>query len=209
VAIQTPTTERGETTRRHILEVAAGAFARDGYAGASLNDLIRATGLTKGGFYFHYPSKEALALDVLRYKQEQWTGRVAAAVSAQPRAVDQLTTMVDALCTLHEEDPSAKSIGKLCRELAEDRQLAPQLMPQFTTWVDLTSALFARAQAEGDMRVDLDARIVGEMAVASFLGLELISEVTGDQPGDLRRRAQRMVLFFFAAAGSLPPTDHM
>ena len=72
-------TDRGSETRRRILEVAAEAFADRGYAGTSVNDVLKASGVTKGGFYFHFPSKEALALATLRHKQEQWAGMVMAA----------------------------------------------------------------------------------------------------------------------------------
>src|SRR6266508_4828592 len=95
-------TDRGEATRRQILEAAGRAFADKGIAGASLNDIIKAAGVTKGGFYFHFPSKEALALAVLRYKQEQWAGRVLAATMKHTNATDQMTAMVEALIDLHE-----------------------------------------------------------------------------------------------------------
>src|SRR6266542_5199650 len=107
-----PATDRGEITRRHILEVAALAFAREGYSGASLNDIIKEAGTTKGGFYFHFPSKEELALAVLRHKQEQWAGRVVSATMTHERAVDRLRAMPGVLCDLYKEDPSARSIHR-------------------------------------------------------------------------------------------------
>src|SRR5437773_6126033 len=93
---QPPVTDRGEQTRRHILEAAARAFAERGYAGASLNDVIKDSGVTKGGFYFHFPSKEALALAVLQDKQEQWAGRVMAATMRYETAFEQLAAMPSA-----------------------------------------------------------------------------------------------------------------
>src|SRR5919204_6476347 len=110
-------TDRGGETRRRILEVAAEAFADRGYAGTSLSDVLKASGVTKGGFYFHFPSKEALALATLRHKQEQWTGAVMAAVLRHPRAVEQLAAMVDALCDQHEQDPACRAISRLSTEL--------------------------------------------------------------------------------------------
>jgi AcrR family transcriptional regulator len=190
-----PATERGEITRRHILEVAAAAFAENGYAGTSLNDVIKGAGVTKGGFYFHFPSKEALALDVLRMKQEQWAGRVVAATMRHPRAIDQLIGMVDAVTTLHEEDPSARAIGRLCTELSDDPDLAPQMAPQFTTWIELASSLINKAQQEGDLRTDVDPDVAAEIAVANFVGQDLISKVaTGGR--DLRARTYRTAAFF-------------
>lgn len=181
-------TERGETTRRHILEVAARAFAEKGYAGASLNDLIREADLTKGAFYFHFPSKEALAIAVLRHKQEQWASRVLSATLQHTTAIDRMNAMVEELIDVHENDPTGQAISRICQELAEDPELIPQLAPQFSAWVDMTASLFAQAQEEGTVRPDLDPHAMGEVAVAAFLGMELMSKVEGTGLGPRVRR---------------------
>jgi len=48
------TTAKGERTRQRIVELAAPVFNRQGYVGASLRNLIEATGLEKGGIYNHF-----------------------------------------------------------------------------------------------------------------------------------------------------------
>ena len=89
MAVAAPATDRGGETRRRILDVAAEAFADRGYAGTSLSDVLKSSGVTKGGFYFHFPSKEALGLATLRHKQEQRsTAAVMTAVLRCPRAVE-------------------------------------------------------------------------------------------------------------------------
>jgi AcrR family transcriptional regulator len=182
-------TDRGGETRRRILDVAASAFAERGYTGTSLNEVLKASGLTKGGFYFHFPSKEALALATLRYKQEQWSAAVMAAVLRRPRAVEQLDAMVDALCDLHEQDHSCRAISRLCTELGDEHpELRPQLAPQITTWVDLVAGIIRKGQDEGDIRPDVDPEVAAEVAVGSFIGLETVSEMLTGR-ADLRRRA--------------------
>ena len=42
-------------------------FNRQGYVGASMRDLVDATGLEKGGIYNHFGSKEQLALEAYDY----------------------------------------------------------------------------------------------------------------------------------------------
>src|SRR6266540_3411787 len=64
-------TERGSATRQHILAVATEELLAHGYTGTSLSDLIRAAGVTKGGFYHHFRSKEALAVEVVRARQAE------------------------------------------------------------------------------------------------------------------------------------------
>ena len=189
-----PSTDRAEITRHHILEVAALAFAERGYAGASLNDIIKDAGVTKGGLYFHFPSKEALALEVVRYKQEQWAGRVVAATMRHETAMEQLNAMADALCDLYEQDPSCRALGKVCLELSQNPSLRPQLTPTFTTWVQLTASILSKAQQEGAIRQDIDPVAVGETCVTATLGMEMMSLILSDMT-DIRRRMERFVAF--------------
>src|SRR5215813_8035692 len=58
---------KGEATRREIIEKAAPIFNQKGFEGASLSDLMAATGLEKGGIYRHFESKEELAAEAFDY----------------------------------------------------------------------------------------------------------------------------------------------
>jgi TetR/AcrR family transcriptional repressor of nem operon len=58
---------KGERTRQEIIRKAAPIFNQRGYDGAALSDLMRATGLEKGGIYRHFSSKEALAAEAFDY----------------------------------------------------------------------------------------------------------------------------------------------
>src|SRR3989304_6186168 len=53
------------TTRNRILEEAAGLFRRDGFNGASMQDLAGVVGITKSTLYHHFPSKQALLSEIL------------------------------------------------------------------------------------------------------------------------------------------------
>src|SRR5215210_3436426 len=113
-------TEKGEETRARVLAVAAKAFAESGYAGASLNDIIKATGLTKGGFYFHFPSKESLALEVVAFKSAEARADLLAMVEPHPRALDRLLVLLRGVCARYREDPDAKAVDRLCAEIGDE-----------------------------------------------------------------------------------------
>lgn len=67
---------QAEENRERILDNAAQLFRERGFDGIGLNDLMQAAGLTRGGFYGHFESKDDLAAQAtrraLQTNREQW-----------------------------------------------------------------------------------------------------------------------------------------
>ena len=53
------------STRQRLVAAAAHQFARRPYSMVSLDDILAEAELTKGAMYFHFPSKQALALAII------------------------------------------------------------------------------------------------------------------------------------------------
>jgi AcrR family transcriptional regulator len=68
--------EMTEATRTLLLAEARRAFAEHGYAGAPIEEVVRAAGLTKGALYHHFGSKQGLFEAVLRDLDREITARV-------------------------------------------------------------------------------------------------------------------------------------
>jgi TetR/AcrR family transcriptional regulator, transcriptional repressor for nem operon len=85
---------KGEQTRQEIIRKAAPIFNQKGYDGAALSDLMRATGLEKGGIYRHFSSKEALAAEAFDYAwRETFDARIHD-LDAVSNTVDKLKQLV-------------------------------------------------------------------------------------------------------------------
>jgi len=61
---------KGDQTRQRIIAEAAAIFNQRGYEGCSIQSIMEATGLEKGGIYRHFESKEELAAEAFDYA---WT----------------------------------------------------------------------------------------------------------------------------------------
>ena len=82
---------KGEQTRIMILEKAAVVFNSKGYHATSLSDVMRITGLEKGGIYNHFASKDELALATF----EHVVGKIRVALAESVRGVRNALERLD------------------------------------------------------------------------------------------------------------------
>lgn len=66
--------------RERLLSAATGLVRRQGYAATSVEDICRAAGVTKGAFFHHFASKDALAIAAA----EAWTAMAAQRIFTEP-----------------------------------------------------------------------------------------------------------------------------
>ena len=89
-----------DAQRQFILEAAAAAFAELGFPSASMNDIARRCGVSKGLLYHYYASKEHLLYDVT----EQYTRRLVALTEEAERRVPDLAQRLPELIRLFLEE---------------------------------------------------------------------------------------------------------
>jgi len=85
---------KGAETRQRIVERAAPVFNQRGFVGASMRDLVEATGLEKGGIYNHFGSKEHLALEAYDFAMSQVTGAIQRSQEGTRDPVERLQRMI-------------------------------------------------------------------------------------------------------------------
>lgn len=85
----TPGGEASDTKTR-ILEAAASVFASKGYHDTRVEDIVEASGSSKGGFYFHWPSKEKIFLSLVDTFAELLEQRLLARLAETRGGVERL-----------------------------------------------------------------------------------------------------------------------
>ncbi len=81
---------KGELTRQRIVREAAALFNQRGFAGCSVQDVMDAAALEKGGIYRHFDSKEALAAAAFEYAYGE-------TVKLRRRGMDEISSAIGRL----------------------------------------------------------------------------------------------------------------
>jgi TetR/AcrR family transcriptional regulator, fatty acid metabolism regulator protein len=79
-----------EATRERLLEAAEHVFAEKGYHGAVVDDIIHESDTSKGGFYFHFPNKQAIFLALIDALVPKLAAAIERAIAAEQDPLLQL-----------------------------------------------------------------------------------------------------------------------
>jgi AcrR family transcriptional regulator len=81
--------ERSVRRRERILDAAFTVFSRRGYREAGVDEVGRQAETSKGGVYFHFPTKESLFLELLRTTADRLVAKVERAIADVPDPIDR------------------------------------------------------------------------------------------------------------------------
>ncbi len=84
---RTDPAEQSRSRRERILDAAFTAFAQRGYRDTAVDDIASAAETSKGGIYFHFPSKEAIFRELMATTADKLVARVERAVALETEPV--------------------------------------------------------------------------------------------------------------------------
>lgn len=153
-------------TRARVFDAAVAEFGRSGLAGADVAAIAAAAGVARGTFYFHFPTKEHVLVELERAEEV----RIAAALETRAQQPEDLTSMLRLL--VREVLAAEQRLGPtVFRDMlglhfsatrpAED-ELGQHPLAEFVI------AAIVEAQAAGRVSREADA---GELGVIFFTGL--------------------------------------
>lgn len=86
-------------SRERILDAALDVIARNGYSAAGVQEIIDLSSTSKGSFYFHFPSKEQMAMALLERMSDKLIDRVTESVRNLPTPLHRVAASIDVLMT--------------------------------------------------------------------------------------------------------------
>ena len=188
---------KGEETRERILARSAQLFNRQGYAGASLADIMRETGLEKGGIYNHFSSKEQLALESFDYAYELVRQRVRQALAGKFNAIERLLAIVSVFQSEVDDPPVAGGCPILNTAIEADdanEVLRDRARGAMDDWRYTIHRIVNRGIERGEVRPTTDADEVASLLIATLEGALMLSNLYRD-PIHMQRAAAHMIRY--------------
>src|SRR6266581_2695033 len=179
---------KGEQTRQEIIREAAPIFNQHGYEGAALSDLMKATGLEKGGIYRHFESKQQLAAEAFDYA---WN----LAIGTRFEGTQQISNTVDRLKQIvrNFRDRRAGLVPGGCPLLntamdSDDGnpQLRVKAQRALTWLLDHLQSIAEEGRKRSEVRSDVDSAKLATLIASTLEGSLMVSRLQRkDEPIDL------------------------
>ena len=166
---------KGEQTRQEIIRKAAPIFNQRGYDGAAMSDLMRATGLEKGGIYRHFSSKETLAAAAFDYAwQETFDARIHDLESI-PNAVDRLKQLLANFVERRGIIPGGCPLLNTAIDTDDGNMvLRERARKALRGWLNYLVSIVNAGIKAGEIRPKIDGKKVATLMISSLEGAVML-----------------------------------
>ena len=167
-----------ENRKRDIIEITARLMHSKGYGPTSVKDIMEASGIGKGQFYYYFSSKEELGLAVVDYCFEKWQQQVIIgnlAKNEKPQV--RMERMFSCMIEVHQsrESKCGCFFGNLAIELSEHNDIfREKIAKMFACWTDELEILIDQWQKDHRTTVEGDSRLLAVNIVALLEGAILL-----------------------------------
>jgi AcrR family transcriptional regulator len=168
---------RAEATRRRILDSAVDLFSELGYGETGLADVLQRAGVSKGAFYYHFDSKEAVATAIIEEFAEKLQRSARYLFDpAAPELSGVISSTFDSAAIIA-SDKSAKVGNELVQALSQISGAASQT---YSRWTNEFVGVIARAIGPWTTARRIDTKDAAEAIWVGILGCHLLSSALND-----------------------------
>ncbi|MFE9413623.1 ScbR family autoregulator-binding transcription factor [Streptomyces sp. NPDC006704] len=182
--------DRAIRTRQTIIAAAARVFEENGYQAATITQILKEAGVTKGALYFHFGSKEELAHGVLAEQGQAWS------LPARPSKVQELVDAVMVHAHRLQTDPLVRASVRLT---LDPHAYGLDRTGPFREFGGVCRKILTAAKDQGELLPHVDIAEASDILVGSFAGVQAMSETLTNY-ADLSERARSLLRYLLPAA---------
>ena len=177
-SVTDPGDRRPDSARGPLVHAAAQQFAHKPYSLVSLDDVVAAVEISRGAMYFHFPSKQALAMAVIEEAQKRGSE---AAVGLLANKLTGLETLIDLsylVAVLDIGDDLSRAGLYLLESLGRAEGLEARKLREA---VDALAHIAHRAVGDGDIVEGSDPTDIARLLVSMYIGVRHTSDLDNAQ----------------------------
>lgn len=172
--------QRSEETRSRILTAAVDCFSREGYDATGVAEICSAAGVSKGAFYHHFPSKQALFVELL----DSWLARMDGQFAAIRK---QAASVPEALRSMAREARQivAESTGhfpiflEFWNQASRDPVILARVVEPYRRYEQYFAGLVEMGIREGSLR-EMDPHTAARVLIGLAVGLLVQAQANPD-----------------------------
>ena len=172
---------KSELTKQHIVHEAFKLFYENGFKATSINDVMKATKMTKGAFYHHYKNKEQLALEVIKLKvQKRVYDGMIAPLSREGNVMEILeNTFIDRMKSFPVYDKTnGCPMNNFINEIGSyESSYQSALKNIIEKWKDALVALIDKGKKQGSIKENVQSKAVAIYLISAFEGIRGIRKL--------------------------------
>jgi TetR/AcrR family transcriptional regulator, transcriptional repressor for nem operon len=189
---------KGELTRRHIIEKSLQLFSVKGYFNTSISDILQATGLTKGGLYCHFKSKEEVWRAVYDDAVDVWRSVVFKDVRSVADPLERIERTIEnvLLNYLGKEvfDGGCFFVNMLVELSGQSDTMGRHILKGFVGFSKLFQSWLSEADTKGLLKADLNFREIADFIIITLNGAATLYMSTRES--GIPRQANDQLSFF-------------
>jgi TetR/AcrR family transcriptional regulator, transcriptional repressor for nem operon len=177
------TKTQGEATRARVIEAARTLINQKGFRNTTIKEVIAATGVQKGNLYFHFSSKEDLALTILEECEEEFFEFMAGSLRGRD-PLEKLSNFFEAILDKHRSAGFVGGciVGNIALEMSEHNERFAEIIRRiFHRWTEAIFGLLAEAGASGVLKSPIPPRVLARTIVATLEGGIMMSRVSKEE----------------------------
>lgn len=165
--------QRSEETKTKIMDAAIKLFSTRGFSAASVDDICEEAGISKGAFYHHFESKQALFVALL----DSWLQAIDSAIesSKDKTAPETFMQMTEAFPYLFETAGEGLPMFlEFWLAASRDKKIWDTSISPYRRYHKYFTSLIKKGVDEGSF-IEIDPELASRMIVATAMGLLLQS----------------------------------
>jgi TetR/AcrR family transcriptional repressor of nem operon len=169
---------KGERTRERIIRQAAPLFNQRGYEGSSMNEIMAATNLEKGGIYRHFSGKEQLAAEAFDYAWAEALQARRSDLESVENSVDKLKQYIENFVERSGSVPGGCPLLNTAMDSDDGNVvLRTRARKALEGWQDFLGAIIAGGIRKGEIRRDVAKAKLANLIIASLEGAIMIGRL--------------------------------